>query len=86
MMLSDKDLKKIFSLGASIVDEEDDDATPIRGRLEPHAENPEWMDLWVADGANTVLPREVEPVGDRYRIQHNGRPHSLVALREKGLV
>ena len=86
MMLSDKDLKKIFPFGASIVDEENEDATPIRGRLEPHAENPEWMDLWVADGANTVLVREVEPVKDYYRIQHRGKPHVLVALREKGLV
>lgn len=86
MILTDEDLKKIFGLGASIVDEGDEDALPVRGKLEPHDENPEWMNLWVTDGANTVLLREVEPVDDYYRIQHNGRPHVLVALREKGLV
>ena len=86
MILTDKDLKTIFALGASIVDKDDGDALPVRGKLEPHEENPEWMNLWVTDGGNTVLPREVEPESDYYVVQHNGRPHVLVALREKGLV
>ena len=83
MILSDEDLKKIFGLGASIVDKEDEDAEPIRGILQPHDENPEWMNLWVADGANTVLTREVEPENDYYVVQHHGRPYVLVALKEK---
>lgn len=82
MILTDEDLKKIFRFGASIVDVEDDDALPIRGKLEPHEENPDWMNLWVTDGANTVLVRQVEPEGDHYIIDHHGRPHSLVALPE----
>ncbi len=86
MILTDKDLKTVFPYGASIVDQEDEDALPLRGKLEPHDENPEWMNLWVTDGANTVLPREVEEEGGHYVIQHHGRPHTLVALREKGLV
>ena len=86
MILTDEDLKKLFPFGASIVDKEDEDALPIRGKLLPHQENPEWMDLWVTDGANTVLTREVEAEGDHFIIDHHGRPHSLVALREKGLV
>lgn len=83
MILTDEDLKKTFKHGASLVDKEDEDALPVWGSLEPHDENPEWMNLWVTDGANTVLTREVEPEDDHYVIQHHGRPHVLVALREE---
>ncbi len=82
MILSDKDLKKLFPFGASLVDQENEDAIPLRGLLEPHDENPEWMNLWVVDGGNSVLPREVEPEGDHYIVQHWDRPHVLVALPE----
>ena len=82
MKLTDEDLKKIFPFGASIVDQGNEDALPIWGKLEPHEENPDWMNLWITDGANTVLPREVEPEGDHYVIQHHSRPHTLVALPE----
>lgn len=84
MILTDEDLKKIFQFGASLVDEENEDAVPLRGKLEPHDENPDWMNLWIADGANTVLLREVERVGEgkSYRIQHWDRPHILVPVDE----
>ena len=82
MRLTDDDLKKIFPYGASLVDERDEDAIPLRGLVEPHDENPEWMNLWVTEGANSVLVRDVEDLGGRYRIDHWGRPHILIALPE----
>ncbi len=64
MMLTDDDLKKLFPFGMAVVEEDSEDATPTRGLPRPHVGNPEWFDLWITDGANTVFPREVEPASD----------------------
>lgn len=88
MMLTDDDLKKLFPFGMSAVEEDSEDANPIRGIARPHPDNLEWFDLWVTDGANTVFPREVEKADDvdeggvGYLVDRLGTVYRLVPVPE----
>lgn len=63
MRLTDNDILHLFKFGMGMqrLDEERD--IPIHGMVEPHPDNPDWINLWITDGANTVLPRDVEHDG-----------------------
>lgn len=69
MKLTDDDLTNLFPHGMSVTQESHvpgdnpEDVTPLRGIVTPHDENPDWFNLWITDGANTVFTREVEPDG-----------------------
>jgi hypothetical protein len=63
MWLTDNDLRHLFRFGMAIQRADDPEDIPMRGLAKPHPENPDWFDLWVTDGANTVFARDVEPDG-----------------------
>lgn len=69
MKLTDDDLRTIFKFGISITQEshvpgdDPEDVIPLRGTVEPHEENPDWFNVWVTEGANSVFTRQVEPDG-----------------------
>ncbi|MFJ4046672.1 hypothetical protein ACIPV2_13110 [Microbacterium sp. NPDC089987] len=69
MKLTDDDLTSLFPYGMSVTQEshvpgdDPEDVIPLRGIVTPHDENPDWFNLWITDGANTVFTREVEPDG-----------------------
>lgn len=69
MRLTDQDLATIFKHGVSVTQEshpigdDREDVVPLRGTVAPHDENPDWFNVWVTDGANSVFTREVEPDG-----------------------
>ena len=63
MRLTNEDLKHLFKFGMGMQRLDEDGSHPVRGIAEPHGENREWISLWITDGANTVLPRDVEHDG-----------------------
>ncbi|WP_438354373.1 hypothetical protein [Microbacterium sp. CJ88] len=63
MRLTDNDIRHLFKFGMGMQRLDEAHHLPIHGRVEPHPDNPDWINLWVADGANTVLPRDVEHDG-----------------------
>lgn len=70
MRLTDEDLRSLFPHGMLVFREdqrgegESVDDMPLHGSVGPHHENPDWFNLWITDGANTVFTREVQPEGD----------------------
>lgn len=61
MRLTDGDLEHLFCFGMAMQRLDERDGAPWHGIAKPHAENPDWIDLWITDEMNTVLPRDVEP-------------------------
>ena len=86
MILTDEILKKSFKFGASLVDDADEDAVPVHGLLQPNPDDADTLDLWITDGANTVLSREVEQHGEGYTIKHHGKAHTLLPLPKEKAV
>lgn len=63
MRLTDEDLDHLFKFGMGMQRLDHAGEQPWYGRVEPHEENLDWINLWLTEGANTVLPREVEHDG-----------------------
>lgn len=61
MRLTDGDLQHLFRFGMAMQRLDERDEFLLRGRAEPHPDNRDCINLWVTEGANSVLPREVEP-------------------------
>lgn len=87
MIITDEVLKTSFKYGMSVVEEDKEDATPMRGLPEPPRDPSEhYFAFWINEYSETYFPREAVQDGNDFLVNRNGVLYRLTPLPKEKAV